>query len=146
MITNGTVVINDVPVPVLGVTIVPGEDSDPASMGLTWRAVSQTPTTLTIQLVFDNALYISANQLKDILKITIVDPLMFFGANGLMVEQKNREFTREMPAQLNESAKEVQKAIEYSAQSARAAMGLNFLVILLLSASLNYLLGMVNTY
>jgi len=146
MFTNGTVVINEQAVPVLDVRIDPGEDSDPENLGFTWRAVSQTPTTLTIQLIFENALYISANPIKDTLRITIVDPLMFFGANGLLVEKKNREITRDIPAQLSESAKEVQQAIDNASQGARAAMGLNFLVTLLLSASLNYLLGMVNTY
>jgi len=107
MITNGTIVINGVEVGVLDVRIEPGEESDPKNMVFTWRAVSQTATTLTLQLIFDDALYISANSIKDFLKITIVDPYMFFGANGLMIEKKHREMLREMPAQLSENAKEL---------------------------------------
>jgi len=40
LITNGTIQIKHEDVPVLNVTIEPGEDSDPSKLNFTWRAVS----------------------------------------------------------------------------------------------------------
>jgi len=50
-----------------------------------------------------------------------------------------------MPAQLSESAKEVQETIEGASNGAKAVMAGNFLLAIVLSASLNQLLALINT-
>jgi len=52
---------------------------------------------------------------------------------------------RELPAQLSKSDREVQESIEQAAESVKAVMAGNFLLTLLISASLNQLLNMVHT-
>jgi len=46
MITNGTIVIDGKEWPVLHIEIVPGEDSDSAKLGFTWRVVAQSSKVL----------------------------------------------------------------------------------------------------
>jgi len=58
-------------------------------------------------MIFDDAEYISSLEIKDILIITIVDPLMFFGSNELPIEHSHREMRRELPPQLSEKQKKV---------------------------------------
>ena len=83
MITNGTVTVDEKVYPVLEIEIVPGEDSDEEMLGYTWRAVSQTNRTLVVQFEFENALFISANGDRERVKVTVRDPVMFTGTNGL---------------------------------------------------------------
>jgi len=116
MITNGTVDLEHRVVPVLDIEIVAGEDSEQEKLGFTWRVVAQTATTLTLEFVFDNAILISANGKKETIIITIKDPLLFFGSNGLPIKKKHLQIGREMPAQLSQSAKFVQKVLNKTMQ------------------------------
>jgi len=112
IITNGTVDVDGKTSPVLELEIFPGEDSDPAKFNFTFKVVTQTPTKLTLQMVFDNARFVSAYGDKEKLLVYFRDPLIFIGVNGLVIEQEHRNITREMPAQLSEREKEVQEVIE----------------------------------
>jgi len=96
---------------VLELQIKPGEDSDPENFNFTFRAVAQTPTKLTLQMIFDDARFVSAFGDKETLLVYFRDPLLFVGVNGMSIEQEHRNITREMPAQLSEPEKEVQKVI-----------------------------------
>jgi len=81
MITNGTVTIDSETYPVLEITVVPGEDSDPARLTLDWIVVSQTSTSLQIQLYFEDAKFVSASSYPDTLQIVVRDPEIFRGIN-----------------------------------------------------------------
>jgi len=98
IITNGTVEVNGKISPVLELEILPGEDSDPANFNFTFKAVAQTSTKLTLQLVFDDARFVSADGDKETLLVYFRDPLIFVGVNGMSIEQEHRNITREMPA------------------------------------------------
>jgi len=69
-------------------------------------------------MLFDNPLLISAHSDKETMTATFRDEYMFLGTNGLLIEKKNRVITRQMPPQLSESAKEVQKVLDGVAQGA----------------------------
>ena len=97
IITNGTVEVDGKTVPVLELRIEPGEDSDPAKMNFTFRAVAQTPRTLTLEMIFDDAIFVSAFGDKETLLVDFRDPLMFIGINGMVIEREHRNITREMP-------------------------------------------------
>ena len=60
--------------------------------------MAQTPTKLTLQLVFDDARFVSAYGDKETLLVYFRDPLIFVGVNGMSIEQEHRNITREMPA------------------------------------------------
>jgi len=98
MITNGTIVVDGKEWPVLFIEIVPGEDSDDAKLGFTWRVEAQTGRVLRLQLVFDDAMFISANSDKEFLRATFIDPVMFTAVNGLKIKKEHRQIERMMPA------------------------------------------------
>jgi len=89
MITNGTIEVNGEMHPVLELDIEPGEDSEEENLGFTWYAVSMTNTTLTIQLEFANAHFISANSARERMKVLIRDPLLFTSYDGLEIEREH---------------------------------------------------------
>ena len=137
MITNGTTIIREKPYPVLEVRILPGIDSDPSKHKFWWEAVAQTSTTLDLQMVFEDAKFISANADKETLDITFWDEFLFMSEEGLVIEEKKRTIRREMPPQLSANDAEVQSAIDSASNSAKGVMAANFLISLILSASLN---------
>jgi len=93
---------------------------------------------------FDNPLLISAHADKETMTVTFRDEYMFLGTNGLPIEKQNRVITRQMPPQLSESAKEVQKVLDAATTGVKAVIAVNLLATIALSASLNSLLGTVN--
>jgi len=93
---------------------------------------------------YDNPLLISAYADKETMTVVFRDAYMFLGTNGLLIERQNRVITRQMPPQLSESAKEVQKVLTGATIAAKAVVGSNLLLTVALSASLNSLLGTVN--
>ena len=111
----------------------------------TYRVVAQTLRTISIQMKFTNPLLISATNDKETMTVTFRDVYMFLGTNGQLIEKKNRVIKRQMPPQLSESAKEVQQMLTDASKAASAVIGINFLLTIALSASLNQLLGAVNT-
>ena len=97
MLINGTLTIDSETYPVLEITVVPGEESDPARLTLDWIVVEQTPSFLKIQLYFDDAKYVSANSYPDTLQVIVRDPEMFRGFNKLLIETGKRVMERELP-------------------------------------------------
>ena len=103
MIRNGTIEIDGADWPVLLLEIDPGWDSDPEKHKFDWVTVNQTSTKLILQLYFEDAKYISSNFDREWLKVTFMDPLMFFGVNGMVIDEEDRTITREIPPQLGET-------------------------------------------
>ena len=97
MITNGTVTIESTTYPVLEITVEPGEDSDPARLTLDYEVVNQTSSSLTIQLYFSDAKFVSANADPDTLQVFIRDPEMFRGFNLLLIDSEKRVMRRWLP-------------------------------------------------
>ena len=61
MIQNGTVTIEEQDLPVFNVEVMPGDDSDPNKLAFEWIVEEMTERLVMIQLVFTEAVYVSAN-------------------------------------------------------------------------------------
>ena len=86
MLNNGTITINGVEQPVFKVDVVHGEDSDPSKLEFTWQVVKMTSREISIQILFQEAIQVSANEEPDILRLTFIDKYMFVGTNNVPIE------------------------------------------------------------
>ena len=164
MLTNGTIRLNGVDEPVFKVEVLPGSDSDPMKLEFGWKVIEMTERWVSIQMYFEEAMFVSANGEPDTLKITFVDKYMFVGKNNLplhfgagrrrqrraLAAADDSQFLtlyREMPTQiqLDSTAETAQAAATAAADSSKAFMIGNFIFNLLVSASLNQLWSLINT-
>jgi len=106
-------------------------------MDFDWEAIAQTNRTIVLQVTYKNATYISANLAKEWINITFMDPLLFLSTEGLQIERGKRMISRELPPQLAEEAKKIQKVIDTSVKSTKAVVFVQAAFSLLISASLN---------
>jgi len=93
MITNGTIIVDEdegIVERVLRIEVLPGVASDIKYLDFEWEAVNQTSLKLFIQMTFDDPVYISAFTDPDILKITVIDVLMFSALDGHQIEPDHR--------------------------------------------------------
>ena len=86
MIEEGTVEIGKEQLPVFKVEVIAGEDSDPSRLLFTWHIVEMTERKIFIQMVFNEAIYVSAKLDAEILRVTFVDKYTFVGRNNLPIE------------------------------------------------------------
>ena len=145
LINNGTIVKDGKTYPVLEVLVEPGDDSDPEKLTFVWNVTAQTNTTLTLQLYFDQARWISSNSNPDKFKLFFRDPLMFTGQNGLQIEKEHYVLERDLPPQLGADDSGAQAVIGDAVEAAKNAVRVNFVLTLVLSAGLNQLLQMIHT-
>jgi len=144
MIRNGTIEIDGNFWPVLLLEIDPGWDSDPEKHKFDWIIVNQTSTKLILQLYFEDAKYISSNFDREWLKVTFMDPLMFYGINGMAIDEEDRTITREIPPQLGETEQTVQLVFDGTSQGARVVIFSSLALGFYFLAPLNILLTMIH--
>ena len=89
MITNGTVIIDGQRQPVFDVEIIPSLDSDNSKLTFEWNILEMTERTISIQIYFQSAVYVSSNYEPDILRLSFVDKYMFTGTNYLPIDLKS---------------------------------------------------------
>jgi len=148
MIHNGTVTVYGITYPVLEIKIEPGEFSDDKRLKFDWIVVEQTPTSIRIQLYFNEAKFISANGDPEILMIMFRDPEMFRGVNTLLIKPDKRTLQRVLPGQLQvseEGTAGIEAAVKNAEKGMATVVAANFVLTLLISASMNHLLSMINT-
>jgi len=78
-----------------------GEESDADKLKFTWKVISQTARSLTIQITFENALYVSANLKPETLKIIFRDPLFFTSVYGLGIAKPPKDNHRRLQSEGN---------------------------------------------
>lgn len=62
----------------LKIEVEPSNESMKSLMGLTWETISFTTDTMEIQMIFENAIHISADaSQEDEIFVTVLDPLLF---------------------------------------------------------------------
>ena len=113
------------------------------NLNYTWNISNFTPNKMEVQFYFDNAAQVSADGKADVLLVTIKDPSMFQGTNGYT--PSSFVIVAELPKQIQLGGTDeavVGAAGEASASSQGVVIG-NFILSLMLSASLNQMWSMV---
>ena len=64
LIGNTTVLIDGTEWPILELTVIPGAASKRELLKFNWTYSNYTPTVLSLQLVFENPLYVSSHALN----------------------------------------------------------------------------------
>ena len=72
--------------PVFKVDVIPGDDSDPTKLNFGWQVDLMSERLIQLQMIFEEAVYVSSNDEPDILKVTFIDKYMFVGKNGMPIE------------------------------------------------------------
>ena len=96
---------------VFTVEVIPGKDSDPSKLDFTWSVQEMTERQILIQMNFEDALYVSANEQPDTMRVTFADKYMFVGTNNIPMnfgrgtralqdQQQYLILEREMPRQI----------------------------------------------
>ena len=70
---------------VLELYIVPADrDTDLSKLQFTWNTTAFSPLQMTIQLFFENPIYVSAGEYRDILRIKVLEPNMFIASKSML--------------------------------------------------------------
>ena len=85
--------------PYLQVQVVPGENSDPAFLDMSFEASFTDNQTISMQLDFKNAPSISSNQPEDVLKLSFWGPY-FDQQDGLPLEFEDIIIYKPIPPQV----------------------------------------------
>lgn len=182
MITEGTVKIKGKELPVLEIDVIASPYSDPHQLEFEWVTSGMTKRSVSFQLQFKTAMYVSAQEDSDLLRVIFRDPYMFVGENDLAIASKSNKawrrqlkrdlatgvtgfsdmyqdsasfaeedgvivLERELPTQIQLGGAEetIQEALSAASDSSKVAMASNFVMNILISASLNQLWAMINT-
>jgi len=89
MINNSKIKIGSVERPVLEVELVPGPDSDPETLKMTYKVTLQKEKLLVIEIVFEKAIYVSASGTPDSLKITFHNKYLFMSKSGYLIQKQH---------------------------------------------------------
>jgi len=103
-VNNGTVLVKKELLPAFQVEVTPGLDSDMENLKFEWVAIEATKRTLTLQLVFENPIFVSAFGEADNLKVTFRDPQLFFSATGYVIPKRYRVLSKRLPRLLPNGA------------------------------------------
>ena len=123
---------------------VAGEDSSADMLGLDWEILSFSPLGLDFKLFYTDPLEISQNAEPDIAKVVLnlsqfTDEYGQAMADGTILEV---EIPRQIPSQ--EEADALEESGETAEGTSSITMGSNFILNLILAASLNHLWSMIN--
>ena len=77
IINYGNVSYNGEKMPILDLRVIPGPESDPEYLAMTWDCVDMGPDWLVFQLSYENTAFISTNDFKENVKVTIYGPQYF---------------------------------------------------------------------
>ena len=85
MISKGFIEINGRILPVLSVEVIPSEYSSPEYLRFEWIITEMTKRYIKLQLNFETAKFISANEEPDRIRITFNDRFMFISEDDLTI-------------------------------------------------------------
>jgi hypothetical protein len=122
------------------VEVIPGIESLVEDLSFKWNVTSEKASEMTINLYFDHPLRVSANAIPDTVKVFFNDPTLFMGANGLKMESKGYIIESRLPKQ----QPSVDFDISGASSSAKAIVIGNFILNIMMSASLQQLWNMIN--
>lgn len=121
---------------------VPGVESDPSKLGFSWIVTDVSPELIELQISFADPLQISQNEEPDYLSVK-VNMDYFVDENNLPLERQS--FEAEIPRQLSTGEAEAIGAGAAATQAVTTAvMGSNFVINLVMAASLSQLWSMLN--
>ena len=70
---------------VLDVEVVPGYDSNPEKLKFDWELTHFSEKRIIIQLYFEDAVYVSQNEVPDKLKVIFYDRKMFVSKQNMAI-------------------------------------------------------------
>ena len=89
MITNGTVAIDGITVPVFDVEVIPSNDTDPDNLSFDSNVTAMTNTEFQVQIYFDQAIKVSQNYQADRVRFNFVDRYLFVSENFRLLDVKD---------------------------------------------------------
>ncbi|TNV87623.1 hypothetical protein FGO68_gene4551 [Halteria grandinella] len=134
-------------VDVLKIRVLAGRDSDESLLRIaSWQVVDFTPSQLKIQIVFENPLYISKNNYKDDLEVIFLNGEYFISQETLVTIKKDTTLTKQIPRLLSkDSATTLLTSASGGSQASMNSIVIgNLAMNIVMSASLQYLWGMIN--
>lgn len=74
--------------PVLEIEVIASAYSNPSQLQFEWNLSGMTERDITFQLIFKEAIYVSAQYEPDLISIKFRDPYLFLGTNDLAMSKK----------------------------------------------------------
>ena len=153
--------------PIFAPEVVLGAYTDESMLGYSWSAQHMTKRSLDLKITFENPIYVSMEEEHEVLRVTFNGGSLFVSEEGMLLElpQEREAILRTRVLQQSETGnmylqlearipKQVPtegghataiQALDTAASSSKFVLLANFLMNLVLSASLNQLWVMINT-
>ena len=86
VLKKGEVQNNDGTVlPSFQVEVIAGEESDPSNLDFEWDTTAMDSQSLNLQLTFKTAMYVSAYESLEVLRVTFRDRSLFISESGIAI-------------------------------------------------------------